>query len=93
MINLAFTFLKIYPSIGVGAIVASYLVSTAPSFNGESVIIYSSVLSTETSSASASSAATVTVVVTLNLPASVGFPVTFPVASSIVSSFGSPVAL
>ena len=71
----------------------SYATSLLPSFNGESVIIYSSVLSTEIASASASSAGTVIVVVTVNLPASVGFPVTFPVFSSIVSPFGRPSAL
>ena len=91
--NLALTFSKAYPLIGVGRIVVLYSEPTSPAFNGESVMIYSSVLSTETSSASASSAATVTVVVTVNLPASVGFPVTFPVALSILSPFGSPDAL
>ena len=74
-------------------IVALYSSSLLPSFNGESVMIYSSVLSTETSSASLSSAGTVIVVVTVNLPASVGFPVTFPVASSIVRPSGRPDAL
>ena len=74
-------------------IVALYSSSLLPSFNGESVMIYSSVLSTETSSASLSSAGTVIVVVTVNLPASVGFPVTFPVDSSIVRPSGRPDAL
>ena len=74
-------------------IVALYSLLTSPSFSGVSVMIYSSVLSTEISSASLSSAGTVIVVVTVNLPASVGFPVTFPVFSSIVSPFGRPVAL
>ncbi len=91
-INLAVTFLNTYPSTSVGFTVCLYSVFTAPSSNGESVMIYSSVLSTEIASASLSSAGTVIVVVTVNLPASVGFPVTFPVDSSIVSPLGRPVA-
>ena len=67
-----------------------YSLPTLPSFNGESVIMYSCVFVTDISPASSG---TFTVIVALNLPASVGLPDTTPVFSSIVNPAGRPSAL